>query len=143
LRWADVLDTTGTLKTDLTIREEKTGQTRVLRILPFVAVVLVEWRKTAPASEWIFPGQSAGTSLDRRTLWVIVSRVADRMGLTGTVAPHSLRKAFCDYVYSATRDPVLTARITGHTNPAQLLRYIGRLADVEAGVWDRMASDLK
>jgi integrase len=65
------------------------------------------------------------------------------MGLTGTVAPHSLRKAFCDYVYTATRDPVLTARITGHTNPAQLLRYIGRLADVEAGVWDRMAADLK
>ena len=44
---------------------------------------------------------------------------------------------------SMTRDPVLTARITGHTNPAQLMRYIGRLSDVEANVWDRMAADLK
>ena len=142
LKWTDLLDTTEALRTDLTLREEKTGQTRVLRLLPFVAELLTEWRKKAPASEWIFPGQ-AGGPLDRRTMWVIVSGAADRMGLKGTIAPHSLRKAFCDYVYSMTRDPVLTARITGHTNPAQLLRYIGRLADVEAGVWDRMASDLK
>jgi len=142
LRWTDVLDSTGALRTDLTLKEEKTKQTRVLRILPFVAELLAEWRKMAPAGEWIFPGQKGGP-LDRRTMWVIVSEAADRMGLKGTISPHSLRKAFCDYAYSMTRDPVLTARITGHTNPAQLLRYIGRMADVEAGVWDRMAADLK
>ena len=141
LRWSDVLDAAGSFKTDLSIREEKTGQTRTLRLLPFVADVLNEWRKGSPAGEWIFPGQDG--PLDRRTMWVIVSEAADRMGLKGTISPHSLRKAFCDYAYSMTRDPVLTARITGHTNPAQLLRYIGRLSDVEANVWDRMAADLK
>ena len=142
LRWSDVLDTTGDLRTDLRIKEEKTKQTRTLRVLPFVADVLREWRKEAPAGEWIFPGQDGGP-LDRRSMWVIVSEAADRMGLKGTISPHSLRKAFCDYAYSMTRDPVLTARITGHTNPAQLMRYIGRLSDVEANVWDRMAADLK
>jgi len=65
------------------------------------------------------------------------------MGLQGKISPHSLRKAFCDFVYENTRDPVLTARITGHTNPAQLLRYIGRLPEVEERVWDRMAKQLQ
>ncbi len=142
LKWTDLLDTTGALRADLTLTEAKTGQDRTLRVLPFVAELLTEWKRKASSSQWIFPGQDGGP-LDRRTLWVIVSEAADRMGLKGTVSPHSLRKAFCDHVYSMTRDPVLTARITGHTNPAQLLRYIGRLADVEANVWDRMAADLK
>jgi integrase/recombinase XerD len=141
LRWSDVLDSTGNLRADVRIKEEKTKQTRTLRVLPFVADVLTEWRKEAPAGEWIFPGQDG--PLDRRSMWVVVSDAADRMGLKGTISPHSLRKAFCDYAYSMTRDPVLTARITGHTNPAQLLRYIGRLSDVEANVWDRMAADAK
>jgi integrase/recombinase XerD len=143
LRWTDVLDSTDALRTDLTLKEQKTKQTRVLRVLPFVADVLIEWRKEAPAAgEWIFPGQDGGP-LDRRSMWVIVSEAADRMGLKGTISPHSLRKAFCDYMYNLTHDPVLTARITGHTNPAQLMRYIGRMADVEAGIWDRAAADLK
>jgi len=37
---------------------------------------------------------------------------------------------------------VQTARITGHTNPAQLLRYIGRMAEGEKETWDRMEKAL-
>jgi len=49
---------------------------------------------------------------------------------------------FVHFVYEHTRDPVQTARITGHTNPAQLLRYIGRMAEGEKETWDRMEKAL-
>ena len=46
-----------------------------------------------------------------------------------------MRKTFATIVYeSSGHDPVATARITGHSNPSQLLRYIGRGTQTEENI---------
>lgn len=142
LRWEDVLDETGDIRRQVRIREQKTGKERLVRVFPFVRKALADWLAAAPRDTgYIFPGRDGG-HLSRKTAWAMLKKTADAMGIRQHISPHSLRKAFCDYVYENTRDPVETARITGHSNPAQLLRYIGRLAEGEEEVWDRMERGL-
>lgn len=136
LRWRDVVDEAGEPRKLVRLTETKTGKSRLVRVFPFVRDALLDWRDASDNSDVIFPGKSG--TLDRRSAWHMVKRLADTMGIQAHVSTHSFRKAFCDFVYANTRDPVETARITGHTNPAQLMRYIGRMAEGEEAVWDRM-----
>ena len=146
LTWGDLLDGRGELRRTVSIREGKTGHTRTVMVLPFVAASLVALRAAVgpvEASALVFPGADGVTPLHRQSAWNLVKATGAAMGLTLNLSPHSLRKAFCDHVYEQTRDAVMTARITGHSNPAQLLRYIARVPEAEEAVWRRMAADLK
>ncbi len=140
-KWEDVLDETGEVRPVVRVREQKTGRERFVRVFPFVARALKEWKAKSGGEGLIFPGRD-GNPLDRRTAWVMVKKIARDMGLRAHISTHSFRKAFCDYVYEHTRDPVATARITGHSNPAQLMHYIGRLGEGEEAGWERMTLGL-
>jgi len=43
-------------------------------------------------------------------------------------------------VYSRTRDPALTAKITGHRSPEALLAYIGALTPTAERVLDELVA---
>jgi len=73
-------------------------------------------------------------------MWVLIKELADDLGIKGRISPHSLRKAFCDFVYSKTRDPIMAARMTGHANPSHLLVYIGRVPPTEERIWREIAT---
>lgn len=136
LRWGDLVEN-GTVKETVRVRETKTGKIRILPVLPLVRTAVEAWyRASAPVDleAPVFTGPT-GRAITRQMAWKIIKRVATELGFAGVIAPHSLRKAFCTAVFDKTKDPVLTARITGHTNPAQLLRYIGRTPEAEAAVW--------
>ncbi len=139
LRWSAIFTESGKIKERVALTEHKTKQSRTLKVLPWVRRILMEYYEAARPSD----PETSMFNFSRQRAWAIVRKAAADMGLQGRISPHSLRKAFCDFVYENTRDPVLTARITGHTNPAQLLRYIGRLPEVEERVWDRMAKKLQ
>ena len=139
LRWSTVFTDGGRVKERVTLTERKTKQSRTLKVLPWVRKILVDYYEEARPSD----PEAPMFDLSRQRAWAIIRKAASDMGLQGRIAPHSLRKAFCDFVYENTRDPVMTARITGHTNPAQLLHYIGRLPEEEEHVWERMAKQLQ
>ena len=139
LRWSTVFTDNGKIRERVTLTERKTKQSRTLKVLPWVKKVLQEYYEIARP----FDLENPMFDFSRQRAWAIIRKTAKDMGIQGHISPHSLRKAFCDVVYENTRDPVLTARITGHTNPAQLLRYIGRLPEMEERVWERMASSLR
>ncbi|MBC7343975.1 MAG: tyrosine-type recombinase/integrase [Clostridia bacterium] len=138
LTWEDLLDG-DRVREIVTIREQKTRKQRSLMVLPVVAEAISAWyaacRPVDPHAR-VFP-------ITREHAYRIVRDTAKALGFHGRITPHSLRKAFCDHVYNLTRDPVMTARITGHSNPAQLLRYIGRLPETEMTVWRRFAESLE
>ena len=144
LRWSDVLDDRGGITDAVQIVESKTKKPRTVFILPFVADALTAYRDVSitDRSAKLFPGGDKNGQVHRQTAWNLVRAAGKGMGLTLHLSPHSLRKSFCDYVYSMTRDAIMTARITGHSNPAQLLRYVGRVAEAEQDVWRRMAKSL-
>ncbi len=135
ITWGDVCDG-HRIRSEVIVKERKNRRTRIVAVLPWVREVLEEYLEASrpvDPDEKLFP-------VTRVRAWQIVKETAAEMGLAGRISPHSLRKAFCDAVFEATRDPVLTARITGHANPAQLLHYIGRHPETEKHVWRRLAT---
>ena len=139
LTWRAVLDDVGGIRGSVQVTEEKTGNQRVLLTMPFVATILAEWKEACGKIDLDAPV----VPVSKVTGWRIVKRAAAGMGMKGNVSPHSLRKAFCDFAYHQTNDPVLTCDITGHKNPAQLLAYIGRDREAVADVWARMTAASK
>jgi len=134
LRWRDVLDDSGTVRSSVNLTEEKTGQHRQVRMFPFVGRILSEYKQHLGFVDLEAPI----VPVSKVTAWRLVKKAADLAGLKGNISTHSLRKAFCDFAYRQTKDPVLTCSITGHRNPAHLLRYINRERDVVEDVWNRM-----
>jgi integrase len=54
-----------------------------------------------------------------------------------------MRKTFATIAYdNSGGDAVLTARVTGHSNPTQLMAYIGRAPATEQSVWDGVCEAL-
>lgn len=146
LTWGELLDERGELRKTVRVREQKTKQVRTVQVLPFVAAALEALRgEVGPCDgeALLFPGSAEGGKLHRQTAWNLVRATGEAMGIALHLSPHSLRKAFCDFVYEKTHDAVMTARITGHSSPSQLLRYINRNSEAEDEVWRRMAADAK
>lgn len=145
LTWGDVLGERDEIADKVQITEHKTRKGRTVFVLPFVADALTAYRaslRIADRAAKLFPGGDEDGQLHRQTAWNIVRAAGKGMGLTLHLSPHSLRKSFCDFVYGQTHDAIMTARITGHSNPAQLLRYVGRVAEAEQDVWRRMSKSL-
>ncbi len=136
VRWMDLLTGSGDFKPAVTLRERKNRSVRTVSLLPWAREVLATYRATLGEVE----PTSRVVTYSRQRAWQVIKEAAEALGYGGRISPHSLRKAFCDAVYEQTRDPVLTARITGHKNPAQLLVYIGRRPESEDQVWRRLAA---
>ena len=134
LPWRAVLDDAGGIRQTVRLTEEKTRQQRIVHTFPFAARTLREWQEECGLVDLDEPIVPVSTV----TGWRIVKRAADEMGMKGNVSPHSLRKAFCDFAYRQTRDPVLTCDVTGHANPANLMRYLGRERQAVEDVWADM-----
>ena len=133
--WADIVDPTGEPKVQVIVSEMKTGKKRVVWLMPWVRRVIADaYRALAPV-----PFYEPVVPWTRQTIWERVKRLADEIGYRGKITPHSLRKAFCDFIYNLTRDPVLASRLTGHSDPRHLLRYIGRVPESEERIWEYVA----
>ena len=134
--WTDIVDENGRARERVLVREHKNRATRLVAPMPWARRI---WEK---AFEAIRPADLSlpVVRMSRQRAWVLIKTMASECGYTGRISPHSLRKAFCSLLYDQTRDPVLTARLTGHRNPAHLLRYIGRSAPVEENLWRTIAT---
>ena len=137
VRWADVVDPSGRAKVQVQVRERKNKRVRTVFLAKWAREIVEEAYKALRPTDLNAPVVKAS----RQRLWLVVKGLAEDLGYQGRITPHSLRKSFCDHVYSKTRDPVLAARMTGHANPSHLLRYIGRLPAIEERIWQEIASE--
>jgi integrase/recombinase XerD len=134
LTWRSILDDDGAVRETVNIKEGKTGKHRLVHTLGFVKDTVTAWAKEcAPISL-----DAPIVPVSKVTGWRIVKHAADSIGMKGNISPHSLRKAFCDFVYLQTHDALLTCRITGHANASHLLRYVGRDTQQVEDVWESM-----
>jgi len=137
IRWSDLVDEGGRAKEKIVVFEKKNGRTRVVYPMKWAREI---WEACYQALRPTDLAQPAA-KLSRQRAWSLVRSLAAECGYVGRISPHSLRKSFCDHIYSKTRDPILAARMTGHANPSHLLRYIGRLPAVEERIWQEIASE--
>jgi len=136
LTWADILDENGKAREKVALVERKNKAQRVVYPMPWAKRLWEQCFAVLRPSDLGAPI----LRLSRQRGWTLVREMAAECGYSGRISPHSLRKAFCSLLYDQTRDPVLTARLTGHRNPAHLLRYIGRSAPVEEAIWKSIST---
>jgi len=131
LRACDFLTAGGQVDTRLVVRSTKTSRERCVPLIPVVrdtvkAYILSGLRHT----ELLFP-------ITRQHAHRLVREWCAAAGLEGRFGTHSMRKTFATLAYDRSGgDAALTARVTGHSNPSQLMAYIGRTPATEESVWD-------
>ena len=129
LRLSDFLTAEGEVAQSITINEKKTGKGRTIPVAPVTREALEAYREHVRADDQLF-------SITREQARRLVKRWCDECGLKGHFGTHTMRKTFATVAYdNSGGDPVVTARVTGHSNPSQLLAYIGRKPLSEMRVW--------
>jgi len=138
LRMADFLTATGDVANSITIKEQKTGSGRTIQVAQVAREAIEAYRENiSDTSAKLF-------SITREQARRLVKRWCDDCGLTGRFGTHTMRKTFATVAYeNSGGNPVLTARITGHANPSQLMAYIGIAPAAELGVWHGIANAFK
>lgn len=119
----------GDISQSITVNETKTGKTRTIQVAPVAAKALESYRGELTADNLF--------TITRQQARRLIKRWCDDCGLQGNYGTHTMRKTFATIAYDRSGcDPVVTAQVTGHSNPAQLLRYIGRKPASELKVWE-------
>jgi len=133
LCWGDFLDAAGNLAERITVKETKTGKLRGVAVLSAAREALAAYAVAyrPERCDLLFPGRDGGP-LSREQARRLVKSWCEACNLRGDFGTHTMRKAFCTAAYrNSGGDPVATARVTGHSNPAQLLHYIGESTRTE------------
>ncbi len=151
LRMQDVFDYgDGTVRNSMTVHKASMKGKKQSRSMPIhdmarkalalhinIANLHYDSFKTFP----VFSRQGTNREMGRRHALRVIKAAAAKAGLDGErVGTHSMRKTFASAVYSAEGikgDLAKMARLLGHHNPANTLRYIefldGSLADAVLG----------
>jgi site-specific recombinase XerD len=115
----------GTNKNVLTLRLlGKGGHERLVPLLDEGAEILVSylrgWRRKHPNARWLFPGRTKGP-MATRTLRRAVQQIRQPMGLSYT--PHSMRRTYLTTLFRMGVDPIVIAKIAGHSNVQVLVNH--------------------
>ena len=141
LKVQDLLDADGDTRDSIQVREKKTSKTRIVPLLKVAkeAFQAHRQRENLALDNFLFTSRKGDTPITREQARRLVKQWCLNCNLTGTFGTHTLRKTFATIAYSNSGgDPVATARVTGHTNPAQLLRYIGETSKTESEIFKAM-----
>ena len=130
LRWKDVISGDNTISGTIKMVEGKTSQVRIIELCPMVVDALEAYRTSkTDSSRLVF-------DLSRQQSSRLVAQWCAAVNLRGTYGAHSMRKCFCSTVYDHSGGDVVSAsRVTGHSNPSQLLAYIGQSAPTVRQIW--------
>ena len=138
LRWKDVVTAEGEIAEIITIQENKTKQQRTIRLILLVRDALEAYRTEETDREALI------FHLTRQHARRLIKDWCAAVNLKGNYGAHTARKAFCTIVYeNSGGDPVNAARVTGHTNPSQLMHYIGQSPPTIERIWKGLESTLK
>lgn len=141
LRVRDLLDVDGNIADTIEIKESKTQKLRTMALMKIAQDAFRDYlEKTKPdENDWLFSSRRTAGPITRQQAHHLVKEWCEACNLRGYFGTHTLRKTFATAAYEATgHDPVATARITGHSNPSQLLNYIGKSARAEEEALGKM-----
>jgi integrase len=131
LRVADVVDDAGQVREFLTLRENKTGKDRRVKLNEAVVEAIGFFvAETKPAAaDVLFKSPRTGRALTRVQVWRLLNKWALEAGITDRIGAHTMRKS---WGYQARKQGVpleLIQAKLGHSSPAVTRRYIGITAD--------------
>jgi integrase len=130
LRGCDFVTAKGHVDVQLVVRASQTKKARNVQLIPLAREAVEAYLPELRRTELLFP-------ITRQHARRLVKEWCEAANVDGQFGTHSMRKTFATIAYeNSGGDAALTARVTGHSNPAQLMTYIGRTPATEQSVWD-------
>lgn len=116
-------------KTQIRIKEKKTGKTKLIEINPKLKRAIREYCKDKSDDEYLFPSRQRDRHgrpkpITREMAYRILRDVARRFNLEH-IGCHTLRKTFGYHFYLKERNVAMLMEIFNHSHPSITLRYIG------------------
>ena len=137
LNLSDFLNGDGKVAKSITVKESKTKQARLIPVATAAREALEAYQEGLGGRERLF-------TITREQARRLVKAWCRDCNLTGNYGTHTMRKTFATEAYlNSGGDPVATARVTGHSNAAQLMAYIGATPATEKAIWEGIAKAFK
>lgn len=129
LKYADVYDDRGNVRSSIFIHDKKTGKANTLYLRP-VATDLVQYRQWLNDhnlhSEWLFPSiEHPQKHVTEKQFYKVMAKVGDLLGIS-YLGTHTMRKTGAYRVYVQTNYNIgLVMRLLNHSSEAMTLAYLG------------------
>jgi integrase len=112
-------------KSQVTLREQKTGKQRIIKLNPELKKALKEYCQDKEGKEFLVKSRKGYNSpIGRVQAYKVVNAAADYVGLCN-VGCHTMRKTFGYHFYKQTSDIATLMQILNHDHPSITMRYIG------------------
>lgn len=130
LNYDNVRNNDGTMRTHISIIEQKTKKLKKFPIVNGLYIELEKYTRDMKPGEYLFKSQK-GTNRPITTTqaYRILSNAANNIGLT-EIGTHSMRKTFGYFHYKQYHDIAILQQIFNHSSPSITLRYIGINQDI-------------
>lgn len=115
-------------KSDLTLREQKTGKYKKFPLKQEVQDMLNDFCKNRALDEPLFMGR-CGARLDRSQVYRFINLACEDLNIPANVGTHTMRKTFGYHHYKQFKDIALLQQIFNHSSPDVTKRYIGITQD--------------
>lgn len=129
LRIGDVLDSTGSIRTTISIRQSKTNNPVKFALMPETRTILRRWIGVHPcrkSNQPLFPGQSLTESLSRRHYQRIVKKWMASINTCPTdYGTHSIRRTKASIIYAKTGNIEAVRILLGQKSIASTTYYLG------------------
>jgi integrase len=133
LQWADVLDESGTFKTSIVIREEKTDKAKSFPLNDSTKKALtayIEQTGKVDPERYIFASrEGANKPISRQRAWQIINEAASAVGIKDQIGTHTLRKTFGYHARMAGTPIEVLQKLFNHSAPSVTMRYLGITQD--------------
>lgn len=139
LQVKDLLYADKTIKTHITIIEDKTNKVKRFKINAALGEEIRQYVKNMLPDEYIFKSRKGiNKPISRVQAYRILSETATKIGLE-EIGTHTLRKTFGYHFYQKTKDVALLQQLFNHSSPSITLRYIGINQDIIDNAYDNFS----
>ena len=112
-------------KTEIKVREKKTGKDKLFPINAELSRILSEYCKDKKPLAYLVPStHRPAAPVSREYAYRVIHEAGAAFGLDH-LGTHTMRKTFGYHFYLQTKDIVLLMRILNHNDQSKTLRYIG------------------
>ena len=130
LKYNDIRNNDGSMKTHISIIEKKTKKPKKFPIVNGLYIELEKYTRDMQLGDYLFKSQK-GTNkpISTTQAYRILTEAANNIGLT-EIGTHSMRKTFGFHHYQQYHDVALLQQIFNHSSPSITLKYIGINQDI-------------
>ena len=129
LRWMDVYHfSTHTVRTHITITEQKTGKHTCIAINQALRSTLLTYFQSMDSptpTDYLFPGKTSAAPLSRSQAFRIIKQAGAQLQFSESISCHSLRKTFGYHAWTNGASPTLLMVIYNHSSFSITKRYLG------------------